>query len=55
MIGDTNEGGTIKHGNIFFLKEIALHWFENYEKEINSWDTSRALFKDTFGRPECRS
>lgn len=37
---------------MFFLKDTALHWFENHEKEITSWENFVSTVQDTYGQTD---
>lgn len=39
---------------MFFLKDTALHWFENHEKEITSWENFVSAVQGTFGQTDVR-
>lgn len=46
---------TIKLANVvFFLKDTALHWFENHEEEITSWESFVSAVQDNFGQTDAR-
>lgn len=50
-----NWDDTIKLANVvFFLKGTALHWYDNHEEEIGSWDVFKSTFTEVFGKPACR-
>lgn len=45
---------TVKRGNVFFLKDRAVRWFENHEKVITSWETFITAVQDKMGPADTR-